>query len=215
MNRLLQPFKAYLQWAGARGTRWGKALAYGGPVLALLILLIVVAGGNEESQPLSKEEGSPTATRQLATVVASPTTVIATSTPVAALTATSIPPTPVPPTQPPPTQAPPPAPTQAPAPTSPPPPPASLTITSITSPVRPGQTATLRATTQPSASCSITYTTPAGTVSEAQGLVPKTADSSGNVSWSWVIGTRTGPGTGTVRVTCAGQTATAQIVISS
>jgi cell wall-associated NlpC family hydrolase len=99
-------------------------------------------------------------------------------------------------------------------PTNTPPPPAGPTITFITSPIRPGQTATLRATTQAGASCSIAYTTPAGTSSTAQGLVAKQADGTGNVSWSWMIGTNTRPGTGTIRVTCAGQTRTTNIVIS-
>jgi len=54
---------------------------------------------------------------------------------------------------------------------------------------------------------------PAGTPSIAQGLVAKLADSSGMVTWSWVIGTNTRPGTGTVTVVCAGARATSRIQI--
>jgi micrococcal nuclease len=57
------------------------------------------------------------------------------------------------------------------------------------------------------------HTTPAGTVSEAAGLVPKTADGSGRVSWTWNIGSSTRPGTGRVTVTCNGVSATADIQI--
>jgi len=73
--------------------------------------------------------------------------------------------------------------------------------------------ATLTAKTQPNASCSLAYTTPAGTASTAQGLGAKAADGAGNVSWTWLISADTGPGNGTVRLTCAGQTVTATIQI--
>jgi micrococcal nuclease len=78
---------------------------------------------------------------------------------------------------------------------------------------RPGGTASITAKAPPGASCSIAYTTPAGTPSTAQGLVPKTADSAGNVSWTWSIGTATRPGTGTVAVSCNGATARSSITI--
>jgi len=70
----------------------------------------------------------------------------------------------------------------------------SLEIPSVTSPVRPGATATLRAVTAPGANCSIVVYYKSGP-STAAGLGPKTADASGNVSWSWTVGTRTTPGT--------------------
>mgnify|MGYP001627533841 CR=1 FL=1 len=90
---------------------------------------------------------------------------------------------------------------------------ATVRITSVTSPVRPGDTATLRAAVPAGASCSIRYVTGKGTVSKAQGLGTKKADPSGNVSWSWKIGTGTASGTGTVTVTCGGTSATAKIVV--
>jgi hypothetical protein len=50
------------------------------------------------------------------------------------------------------------------------------------------------AKTAPNAQCSITvyYKSGPGT---AAGLAPTVADSSGNVSWTWIVGTRTTPGT--------------------
>ncbi|MBM3140487.1 MAG: hypothetical protein FJZ92_09880, partial [Chloroflexi bacterium] len=86
-------------------------------------------------------------------------------------------------------------------------------IISLTSPVSPRGTARLAARTTPSASCAIRYVTPAGTVSDAQGLVAKVADAAGDVGWSWTIGSATRPGTGTVTVTCAGASASAPIEI--
>jgi hypothetical protein len=51
------------------------------------------------------------------------------------------------------------------------------------------------------------------TGSVAQGLFPKSADSTGRAAWSWVIGTRTYPGTESVTVRCNGVQATTGIVI--
>ncbi len=87
-------------------------------------------------------------------------------------------------------------------------------IVSLSTPLARGQMAIVTVRAQASASCSISYTTPAGTLAEAQGLVSKIADGTGNVSWSWLIGPNTTPGIGTVRVTCGGQTVTASIQIT-
>lgn len=65
-----------------------------------------------------------------------------------------------------------------------------------------GGTATLVVQAPPGASCTITYTTPAGTLSTAAGLVPRTANTSGQVSWTWTIGSSTRPGMGSVTVSC-------------
>ena len=78
---------------------------------------------------------------------------------------------------------------------------------------RPGGRASVVAQTTPGASCSISYRTPAGTSSTAQGLTRKTADGNGVVSWTWEIGTSTRPGTGTVVVTCNGASARSSIQI--
>ena len=89
-----------------------------------------------------------------------------------------------------------------------------IEITSTNS-FRPGQTARVSAKTTPNIICSIAYTTPEGNDSRAQGLDEKRADSSGNVSWSWMIGTHTKPGTGTVTVTCGNNTVSTSIEILS
>ena len=90
-----------------------------------------------------------------------------------------------------------PAPGPIPTPTQPPitPTPSELLlqIVSVTSPVSPGANATLVAQAVSGAECSITVYYKSGP-SEAQGLYPKTADSSGRVSWTWKVGTRTTPG---------------------
>lgn len=49
----------------------------------------------------------------------------------------------------------------------------------------PGGRATVGARTAAGASCSITYRTPAGTLSTVQGLTPRSADGNGLVTWSW------------------------------
>jgi hypothetical protein len=117
-----------------------------------------------------------------------------------------------------------PAPTAAPAPTpasaptpaaAPTPPPAatlSVTITSLPASISHGSNATMTAATAPGASCSARVVYASGTVSTAAGLqTTPTADASGNVSWTWKVGTSTGPGTSTASVTCSlgGQTASA------
>ena len=117
------------------------------------------------------------------------------------------------------TPAPPaPAPAPAPAPIAPPvaATPAqsgSVTIVAVVGGPAGGR-ASLTAQAPPNARCTIRYTTPLGTVSEAQGLVPATADSSGRVSWNWSIGRGTQPGIGSVSVSCTpGGTATSPIQI--
>ncbi len=97
----------------------------------------------------------------------------------------------------------------------PPPPPAAAAGVTFTSVVggRPGAVASASVQTSAGASCSIVYVTPAGTTSTAQGLYSKTADSAGNVSWTWNIGSRTRPGVGTVTVTCGGASASSPIAI--
>ncbi|MBV9169740.1 MAG: HNH endonuclease [Chloroflexi bacterium] len=71
----------------------------------------------------------------------------------------------------------------------------------------PGGRASVTAQTTPGASCSIVYTTPAGSRSAAQGLSNMAANSSGSVSWTWDIGPSTRPGDGSVVVTCDGVSA--------
>lgn len=77
----------------------------------------------------------------------------------------------------------------------------SVVFTFVSSPVSPGRTATASVRTTAGSSCSIVVTYKSGP-STAQGLYPKTADGSGNVSWSWTVGTRTTPGSWPIDVTC-------------
>jgi hypothetical protein len=102
------------------------------------------------------------------------------------------------------------APTLAPAPQ--PGPASGVEITSVSG-GRPGGRASVAVQTTPGASCSISYRTPAGTPSTAQGLGAKAADASGMVSWTWNIGPSTRPGNGTVVVTCNGASASSPIQI--
>jgi len=75
-----------------------------------------------------------------------------------------------------------------------------LEIVSVTTPIGKGYTATLRAKTIPEAYCTIVVYYKSGP-SSASGLYGKTADSQGNVSWSWKVGTRTTPGSWQIVVT--------------
>ena len=78
----------------------------------------------------------------------------------------------------------------------------SLQILSVTSPVSRGGSATLSAQTVPGAQCTISVNYQSGP-SQAQGLEPKTADSSGNVSWTWKVGTNTATGSWPITVTAS------------
>jgi hypothetical protein len=108
-----------------------------------------------------------------------------------------------------PTRTPAPAPTPRPR-TPRPPPPLTVTILSL-SPTGQGNVATATARTTSNANCSIVVDYKSGP-STARGLGPKTASAAGAVAWSWLVGTRTTPGTWPVTVTCSGggQTDTTQ-----
>jgi competence protein ComEC len=88
----------------------------------------------------------------------------------------------------------------------------AIQVVSVTSPVRPGATATLVARTSPGSSCSIAVRYASGQ-STAAGLVPKAADANGMVSWTWMVGTRTTPGTWPVTVTAGGSTVQTTFVV--
>lgn len=94
-------------------------------------------------------------------------------------------------------------PTSPPATNQPPPGQGGVQLVSVTG-AAPGGRASVTARTTPGASCSIVYTTPAGTRSTAQGLTTRTADTSGSVSWTWDISPTTRLGDGSVVVTCGG-----------
>ena len=121
-----------------------------------------------------------------------------------------------PPTQPPATSTQPTAAPTAAAPTATPTTVVTTGSLSVTSPVKRGlkATATIHGAA-PGATCSIAYTTPAGTISSAAGLDPATAAADGTAIWTWTIGGSTNPGTGAVSVTCGDLHATASIVITT
>jgi hypothetical protein len=86
----------------------------------------------------------------------------------------------------------------------------SVRITSLAASVSPGVNAALRAITSPGATCSASIRYASGTVSTAAGLQPQpVAGSSGDVSWTWKVGTSTKPGTSTATVNCRLGTETA------
>jgi hypothetical protein len=97
------------------------------------------------------------------------------------------------------------APTPTPRPATPAPAPAvqTPTVTFINAPLsaRHGQATTLIVRTSPNTGCSIQVVYKSGP-STAQGLVPKTSDGTGNVSWTWIVGSRTTPGQWPIYVTC-------------
>ena len=93
--------------------------------------------------------------------------------------------------------------------------PVSVRITSLTSPIARGATATIGALTRADASCSIVVRYKSGP-SKAAGLYPKTASAAGDVAWSWRIGTSTTLGSWPITITCSSgsRTATASTSIT-
>jgi micrococcal nuclease len=78
---------------------------------------------------------------------------------------------------------------------------ASLNFVNAPLSARHGQATTLIVKTAPSTGCSIQVVYKSGP-STAQGLVAKTSDGAGNVSWTWIVGSRTTPGQWPIYVTC-------------
>ena len=76
-----------------------------------------------------------------------------------------------------------------------------------------GGNATLQAKTAPNTSCSIEVDYKSGP-STAAGLVPKTSDSAGNVSWTWKVGANTTPGEWPITVTCGSVSAQTAINVT-
>lgn len=75
-------------------------------------------------------------------------------------------------------------------------------LVALTSPAYRGNAASITVKTVPDAACTITVIYKSGP-SRARGLVPKTADAKGLVTWTWVVGTRTTPGRWPITVVCA------------
>lgn len=78
----------------------------------------------------------------------------------------------------------------------------AVALVSITSPVNHGNPATIAIKTAPGAACRITVSYKSGP-SRAKGLTPKTSNSQGMVTWTWLVGSRTTPGTWPVSVRCS------------
>lgn len=78
-----------------------------------------------------------------------------------------------------------------------------VSITSISSPVKPGSNALIAIKTLQSSACSvaITYNIDKKVVSDS-GLIPKTADEFGVVSWTWTMPGDAQPGNWPVKITC-------------
>lgn len=77
----------------------------------------------------------------------------------------------------------------------------SLTVESVTSPVMPGATATLIAKTDPNAKCLIEVTYDQVKAVD-NGLLQKTADKEGSVSWTWKVAPAAAEGKWPAKVTC-------------
>lgn len=77
-----------------------------------------------------------------------------------------------------------------------------IRFTSLSSPVKPGQEATLTASVPPGASCMLKYAPPPDTPNPTTSILAKIADDRGNVSWSWNIPSNTKKGRGVVVVSC-------------
>lgn len=75
-------------------------------------------------------------------------------------------------------------------------------LASLTSLVIHGNDATIAVTTAANANCQIMVLYKSGP-SKAQGLIPKSADSQGQVRWTWKVGSRTTPGGWPITVTCS------------
>lgn len=80
-----------------------------------------------------------------------------------------------------------------------------LQLVNVTSPVSPGDYATVTVKTSPGAQASITVYYKSGP-SKAAGLEPKTAGPDGTVSWTWKVGSRTTPGVWRIEVRSEGET---------
>lgn len=80
--------------------------------------------------------------------------------------------------------------------------PLDVKLMALTSPVSPWARATIAVQTATAAECHITVWYKSGP-SRARGLGPKVADSHGRVSWTWVVGSNTTPGTWPIAVTCS------------
>jgi hypothetical protein len=90
-----------------------------------------------------------------------------------------------------------------------------LSVTSITSPLVPDSTGRLDALTTEGATCELINGSASADSDSTLDLGSKVADATGFVSWSWVISSDTPPGVEQLRLTCNGETVTAQVEIAA
>jgi 5-hydroxyisourate hydrolase-like protein (transthyretin family) len=78
----------------------------------------------------------------------------------------------------------------------------ALEILSVTSPVKAGENATLKAHTSPGARCAINvyYTSSRST---CEGLAERTVEASGNIAWTWKVGADIAPGVYKIEVSAS------------
>lgn len=88
-----------------------------------------------------------------------------------------------------------------------------IQLVSLSETVYAGGDANLSILTTPGLACHISYTTPSGNLSEADGLGTTIADNNGRCGWVWRIGFNTAPGTGSVLVTAGEYSQTWEIMI--
>ncbi len=93
--------------------------------------------------------------------------------------------------------------------------PVPLSVISITSPVEPDSTGHLDARAAEGAECDLAGDTLAADGDSTPDLGSKVADATGLVPWSWHIDRNARPGVERLRLTCNGETVSAQIEITA
>jgi hypothetical protein len=145
-----------------------------------VVLAASGCGGKQQAAQLTATTSAPTVTEPPSTTVAPTTTVPTTTVPTTTKPRATT--------------------TRRPATTRPAP---ALTVTITGLPATgQGNAALATVRTLPGARCDIVVEYKSGP-STAHGLYPKTASGFGEVSWSWMVGTRTTPGSWPVTVTCS------------
>jgi hypothetical protein len=90
---------------------------------------------------------------------------------------------------------------------------ADIIVTSVTSNVDPGQTASVSIQGSPNTDYSISVRYKSGN-STAAGLKTKMSDSNGNVSWSWEVGAKTSSGTYPITISGGGTSTSTEFTVN-
>jgi cytoskeletal protein RodZ len=80
--------------------------------------------------------------------------------------------------------------------------PVGVAVQAVDSPVSAGQNANIQILTKPESKCTIVVTDKNKVASKDSGLMPRTADAYGSVTWTWTVAKSTPLGKGSVKVTC-------------